>query len=360
MALDLTAIDNYVNRTEEFSKNMSRPSRVGALDFFASQTTSPNTWITQELINAARNSAGKQLQIPALDWGGNREVGNVRLCTIPLRHNTSRLVNVLFVDFVDSFTTIPTLHNNNYISYQEDFNRKMSDTMNALRRALDIAALTSLETNKSQVFVDQLGMDISADGALVSRNWANMLGNIYPVMGANDYNGNVHVIGNTGIEAQLMHLAQLGANNSINKVLELAGLQFHFTNNLLNEDDPVSGNPFFGTGFAVEDGNVGVLTVGGREHLRGMSVNGKEKTTYFIPEIGLPIDYYTYRDVLDVSQVVNQPDMTCNEVTFHQFAVSVAFVSAVNTHPEEVPNPIFKFALTEPSAAIPTTAMPRS
>ena len=357
----MTRINEYIAQSPEFDKNMSLPLMHGAFDLFVSQNNSPNTFITQEMIDGARLSAGREFKIPALDWNGDVEVKNVRSCVIPKSHNNSRLVKVTFADFVVDFTLIPALHQNNYISLQRDFTRKMRDRMTALAKALDITALATLSANKSLVFNDLIGHELTPDNAVVTRNWSNgsnMLGSISPIMWANNYNKGIHIVGNAGIKAQTLILMQLGQNQAINKALELNGLTFHYTGNLENEDDVVSGLPFYGSGFAVEDGNIGFLTVQGREHLRNMNVGEKAKLTFLSPELRIPLDYYTYRDVQDVSSEVGEPDMICNEVEFHSFAVSAAFVTAFNSHPEQVPNPIFKFALTQPLAGIPTVQMP--
>ena len=54
------------------------------------------------------------------------------------------------------------------------------------------------------------------------------------MMMANDFYGKVHIIGNTGIRSLLGKLMEKGQYNVVDKSIEWAGKQFHFSNRLAN------------------------------------------------------------------------------------------------------------------------------
>lgn len=148
-----------------------------------------------------------------------------------------------------------------------------------------------------------------------------ILGDIDPIMRANCYPRMPHIVCNAGIESLVRKLAQHGATNDVNKQLEYAGKKFHYTNNVTNE---VSQN---GTFFAVEDGNVGVLTRVDREALRRTRANFHEWDVVRLPMIDLPVGSHYYTSVGDQSATVGAAteDLTCAVKEYFGFSVDVAF-----------------------------------
>ena len=355
MSLIATRVQDWRIATPQFDKNMTRQSEYGALDFFVSQTESGRSFITPELRDRALNSIGRGLDIPAINYDGDVTVSNARSCTIPDNDNTSALYRVIFQTLSVGFTMVPTLHMNNLISYNHDFARKMEKITRALATALDQGAVATLAANKTQVFRDAL--EYAVTGNVIKTSWDNrmeIMGDIDPIMRANDYPGQIHIIGNAGIESNMRKMAQLGANNAINKVLEYAGKIFHYTNNVANE------NGIFGNAFAVEDGHVGYLTRAGRENIRGARSNFHEWDIVNLPILNMPVDTHYYTEVGDQSAVAGESsaDMICNVKEFFGFAVDVAYLVSYNSDPDIQANPIINFDIASPTgnrAAIPVT-----
>lgn len=350
MSLIATRVQNWRVSAPKFDKNMTRQSEYGALDFFVEQTNSGRSFVTPDLANRALASVGTTLQIPVIDYDGGVTVSNVRSCVVADNENTSRLYTVVFATYAVGFTMVNTLYMNNTITYDHDWTRKMEKVTRALADALDKGAVATLEANKTQVYQDLL--NYAEVGNTLDIPWdmrTEILGDLNPMMRANDYRGQMHIIGNAGIDSVINKLAQHGLYNDVNKQLEYAGKVFHFTNNIVNE----AGD--YGTAFAVEDGNVGYVTRAGRENILGSSGLGHFFDIVNMPIINMPVDTHYYTTIGDQSAIAGEAsaDMTCNFKEHFSFAVDVAFLVSYNSDPEDIANPIMKLAIDRSDVANP-------
>lgn len=347
MSLLASRVQCWIADSPQFDKNMTRPCEYGALDFFVAQSDSGRSFVTPDMRDKALNSIGKTLQIPVINYDGDVTVSNVRTCTIADAENTSAMVTVAFATFGVGFTMVPALFLNNLISLQHDFNRKMEKSARAMANALDIAAVAALAANKTQVFKDALGYTVG--GNTLTTEWENrmeIMGDINPIMRANCYPGQLHIVGNAGIDSLTRKMAQLGGNNAINKVLEYNDKIFHYTNNVQNETGK------YGSAYVIEDGQVGYLTRSGREHILGTRAADHEFSIMRLPILGMPVDFHGYLEVGNQSAIAGESsaDMTCNLKEFYSFMVDVAFLVSYNSNPATIANPILKFDIDSPTA----------
>lgn len=340
MSLVATLMQNLRVSDPEFDRNMTRPQEYGALDFFMQQTYAPNSIINEELLRRAEMSIGRTLQIPVINYDGNVTVSNTRSCTIPCNPNTSELVTVVFVDYTTGFCMYPGQHMNNEITYAQDYRRSIEKIVRALGNALDTTAVSVLEANKTQVFNNPLYYDIAGNTVNVPFDMRmEILADLDVMMRANNFNRRMHVIGNSGIDSLLLKLAQHGIYNDVNKRNEWDNKIFHYTNNIANAEGQ------FGTGFAVEDGNVGVLFRYDRQSLLGTSVPNHEWSIERLPIIGVPASVHYETAVGDFSSQTGNPDQICDVVEKFGFTVSAAFLFAYNSDPATIPNPDIKFQI---------------
>lgn len=350
MSFLATRSQNWRVEDARFDRNMTRPCEYGALDFFARQTAAPNSIISPNLRDRAFQSIGNTVQIPEINYDGDVTVGNVRTCVIADNENTSALYTVVFATYSVGFTMVPVAYMNNEISYDHDFSRKMEKICRALANALDQAAVTALEAGKTQVLKDKLNYTFSSDTINVPNQMATeIIGDIDPLMRANCYPGQIHIVGNAGIDSLVRKLAQHGIYNDVNKQLEYAGKVFHYTNNVTNA---ASQN---GTFFAVADGNVGVLTRVDREALRGTRANFHEWDVVRLPFIDLPVGSHYYTAVGDQSGMWGEAtaDMTCVVKEYFGFSLDAAFITAYNSDPGTIANPIIKAQIAASAANTP-------
>ena len=354
MSLVATRLQNWRIENENFDKNMTRPLEYGALDFFIGQTNSANSIVNPELRDRAFASIGNTVQIPVINYDGEVTVSSSRSCTIADDENTSALYTVTWATYQVGFTMTPAAYMNNEISYEHDFRRKMEKVTRALATSLDAAAVAALEANKTQVFADNLGYTITGNTVIVPEQMkTEILGDTNTLMRANAYPAPLHIIGNAGVDKLVRKLAQHGLWNDANKQLEFEDKVMHFTTNITNASN------YNGTFFAVEDGNVGVLTRVDREALRRASANFHEWDVVRLPYIDLPVGSHYYTGVGDQSEIAGAAtaDLTCGIKEYFGFSVDVAFVVAYNSNPATVANPIIKAQMAASAAGTPI-AMP--
>lgn len=343
-------MQNWRVSDPRFDRNMSLMGEYGALDLFKAQTDAPDSIISQNLRDAAFRSMGNAVEIPVLNYNGGVQVATSRSCVIADAENTSALYTVQWQTFQVGFTMVPAAYMNNDIDYQRDFNRKMNDALFALADKLDQSAVAALEANKTQVFNDLLYYTETGDSVQVPWDMrGEILGDINPMMRANRFGRQIHVVGNAGVDSIIRKLAQHGLYNDVNKRLEYEGKVIHYTNNAVNETGK------FGTLYAVEDGNVAVLTRVDREALRGASANFHEWGVENLPVINLPVGYHYYTEVGDQSALAGAAteDLTCGVKEYFGFSLDVAFLVAYNNDPETVPNPVIKAEIAKSTAANP-------
>lgn len=354
MSLLATRLQNWRVSNPQLDKNMARACEYGALDFFISQTDAPDSLIGANLRDKAFASMGNTVQVPVLNYDENVVVANARTCVITDDENTSALYEITWVTYQVGFTMVPALYMNNEISYEQDFNRKLMKVSRALANELDKAAVAALEANKTQVFKDLLYYQEDGNDIQVPWDMRNdILSDTNTLMRANCYPGKIHVIGNAGVDSMLRKQAQLGLYNEVNKRLEFEDKIVHFTNNIVNEGGK------FGSFYAVEAGNVGVLTRVDREALRRARVAGHEWDVVRLPFVNLPVGSHYYTAVGDQSGIAGaaSADLTCAAKEYFGFSVDVAFIVAYNSNPADVANPIIKAEVASSASAVPT-AMP--
>ncbi len=347
MSLIETRLNNFREQSP-LDKNEVRPSRYGALDLFVTETDRPDSAISANLKQRALTSIGTDIEVPVIDADQDVKITNTREVIIPDDENTSKLYKMVFTTYAFGFTMIPTNYHNNEIDYQRDFNRKLEKYLVALGAKLDSQAIAALEANKTQVFADTLGYE-NVGNVLQSKHSQRklVLGDMGIVMDNNDYFGDLHVVGNGGIQSLVRELAQSDIYNAENKRNEWADKIFHFTTRLANEE----GN--YGTFYTVEGGQVGVLTRFEREALRNAkSRTGHEWGISNLPILNIPCGTYYYESVGNQSAVAGaaSADNTRAIKESYGFAVDIAFVTPYNSDPANIASPILATTIKEEGA----------
>lgn len=361
MPIDLGFNSLLATRVQNMRENMAnldkyelRGSRYGALDLFINQTRNQAGIITPELARKAESSIGKTLQVSVIDDDDSVSISNTRSVTIADSENTSQLVTISFATYSFGFTVVPVLFDNNEISMQRDFNAKMMKYLNKLSETLDSDAITQLMALKTQVFNDKLIYGV--EGNTVIAPWAqreNIIGDINPLMGANDYYGQIHMVGNAGMESLIRKLAQKGIYNEVNKQLEYSDKVLHFSNRVSNPEGK------YASAYAVQEGSVGLLYRFEREVLHNTkAATGHEWSRINLPMLGIPCGTYYYESVGDFNTIAGaaSADMTRVRKQHYGFAVDIGFVVAYNSNIANRPQPIMKIAINTEATDADTTA----
>lgn len=348
MSLVLTRIQN-IRANSNIDRFEYRASRYGALDCFMSQSNDPTGILTDEIKAKARTSIGNVLETPVIDYDKDITIGNTRELTIADSENTSRMIQINFATYAFGFTVTPAMYMNNEIGIQRDFETKLMKYVYKLAQKLDEDALAALAAAKTKVIKNGLVYDTT--GNTVNATWdqrENVLGDLNVIMGANDFYGQLHVVGDAGLESLLKKLAQKGLYNVVNKQNEYGDKIVHFTNSLGADKDKYS------RGYAVNAGSLGILTRFERDCLLGtVSGDGHEWGIATLPLLGMPCGTYFYDSVGNFSGIAGAAtaDMVRTRKEHYGFAVDIAFITAYNSAPATLPSPILGFSVAKEAKA---------
>ena len=348
MSLINTRIQN-LRAKSNLDKNELRPSRYGALDLFMVQSNDPSGILTPELQQTAERSIGNTLQTPVFDFDGTITIGNTRSAVIADSENVSQMMTITFATYSWGFTIVPAMYMNNEMSMQADFERKFNKYLYKFAETLDTACVTALGAAKSQVFNDSLLYTVTGNALQVPfADKDNIMGDLNPIMAANDHFGQIHLLGNAGVEATVRKLAENGIYNAVNKQLEYSDKILHFSTRVTN------GESKFATMFGVQGGSVGMMTRFERECLMGtVSRTGHEWGIDTLPMLNFPIGTYYYESVGDFNAIAGAAtaDLTRARKEHYGFAVDVAILTPYNSAPATIANPIVMAEIAVPAQA---------
>lgn len=337
MSLVNTRIQN-LRAKGNMDKNELRPSRYGALDLFMNQTNEPNGILTPELKEKAMSSIGSTLETPVINYDSGITISNTRTVEIADSENTSAMHRFTFATFAWGFTVTPAMFMNNEISMQADFERKFNKYLYKFAETLDNSAIASLSAGKTKVIKDKLNYAVT--GNVIKAGWKqreNIVGDINPIMSSNDFYGGIHIVGNAGVESMIRKMAEKGLYNVENKQLEYSDKILHFSSRIPNEVGT------YATLYAVESGNLGIMTRFEREALLGtVSRTGHEWGIETLPLVNFPCGTYYYESVGDGKALAGDAtaDMDRVRKEHYGFAVDVCFVTPYNSSPDTIANPI--------------------
>lgn len=345
MSLINTRIQN-VRAKSNLDKNELRPSRYGALDLFMVDSEQPGGILTPELKEKAMNSIGNTLETPVIDFDAGISIGSTRSVTIADSENTSQMYTVSFTTYAWGFTIVPAMYMNNEISIQADFERKFLKYLYKFAETLDTAALAALSTNKTQVFNELLTYTTTANVVQVPYvDRENIIGDLNPMMAANDHFGMLHLLGNGGVESAIRKMAEYDIYNEQNKTLKYSDKMLHFSSRLAN-----------GVGesanlYGVQAGSLGILQRMERESiLRTAMADGTQWDIDTLPLINFPVGTYFYESKGDFNAIggAATADLTRAKKEHYGFAVDVAFLTPYNSDLSTIANPIMKAAILNP------------
>lgn len=347
MSLVLTRIQN-IRSNSNLDKYEYRPSRYGALDAFIQQSNDPTGILTPELKEKARTSIGNILETPVIDYDNGITISSKRALTIADSENTSKMFQISFATYAFGFTIAPAMYMNNEISIQKDFETKLMKYIYKLAQMLDHDALAKLAASKTQVIKNSLLYDKT--GNAINAKWSereNIFGDLDPIMAANDFFGQVHIVGDAGVESIMRKLAQHGLYNDVNKQNEFGDKIVHLTNNMALSEN------MYAQGYAINSGSLGFMTRFERDCLLGtVSGDGHEWGIATLPLLNIPCGTYFYDSVGDYSAIAGDAttDMTRTRKEHYGFAVDVAFLTPYNSDATKLASPIISFNISSENA----------
>lgn len=348
MSLVLTRIQN-IRANSNMDKFEYRPSRYGALNCFMEQSNDPTGILTEELKAKARTSIGNVLEIPVIDYDKDIVIGNQRTLEIADSENTSRMLQINFATYAFGFTVTPAMYMNNEIGIQRDFETKLMKYIYKLAQKLDETAIAAIAAAKTNVINNALLYDKA--GNVINAKWSereHVLGDLNVIMGANDFYGQLHLVGDAGLESILKKLAQKDLYNSVNKRNEYNDKIVHLTNHIAAAEGK------YAQGYAINSGALGMLTRFERDCLLGtVSGDGHEWGIATLPMLNLQCGTYFYDSVGNYSNIAGAAtaDMDRTRKEHYGFAVDIAFLTAYNSDSDTLPSPILGFNISSEDAS---------
>lgn len=339
MSLVLTRMQNF-RAASNLDKWENRPSKYGGFDVYVRQTNGVMSIITDELRQRAQEAMGNTLETPVLDFE-NPTVGSSRPLTVSVSESDSAMQSITFATYQVAFTMNPAQYTNNEIGYQRDFNKKMTARVNALLKAWDTAAITALNTDRTQVVGNLLGKYTFASNTINATDSQRLrvIADVNPLMGSNDFYEPAHIVGEAGLLSQFLELQEQGLYNQQNRAIQWADKELHFTNRITNAANKVA------TGYVVNEGSVGLVTRIDRDAiLRHTTGNGYEWNQVSVPGIPFNMGLMYYSNAADASALhAGTSDLTATKQEAYSLSVDVAFVNAYNSDAASIASPILKF-----------------
>jgi hypothetical protein len=344
MSLLNTRVQDLRIASPNLDKWTNRPSRYGAFNVFKTGNDEADAICSPDLIARAKTAVGRQVQVPVYD-SEDVTIGNTRSITIADSENTSQLYTVNFTTLAWGFTVVPSHFQSNEHGAQADFQRKYLKYLYKVASTLDSACLSSLSINKSQVFADLIGYANTGNTIIATDAQKDeIIGDLTPIMNANDYYGDYHVVANTGLQSRIMKMSEHSIFNDQDKTIQFMDKNFHFTNRL---DNAAGQNA---TGYIVNSASCGLLFRHEREAILGTTLpDGTAWRIDTLPMLGIPCDTYFYYGRSDESARAGAEtaDMTRVAKEHHGFSVEFATITAYQNDMPNNATPIIKFAIAD-------------
>jgi len=354
MSLVLTRMQNMRANSANLDKYETRPSRYGALDLFMQQSQSQNGIISPELIDKAQKSIGRVLESPVIDYDSGVTISNTRSITIPDALNTSRMIQYTFVTYSWGFTVVPSNHMNNEIDVQREFDNQMKKHLYKFAEMVDEQCVAALNAAKSKVYNDLLSLYTNYADTVTAKysQKEEILGDLEPIMNANDFYEPMHVLGNTGVRSLLNKLSEYGLYNEKDKQYQYQDKVWHFTNRVIN------GAGKYATGYVIQDGAIGMLLRYEREAFLRRKTFNHEWDIVTLPVVNMPVGSYYYGGVSDESATYGAAtaDNTRAWKEHYGFSVDISFVTSYNSDPDNLESPIAKIAVNTAATDADVTA----
>lgn len=322
-----------------------RFTRYGLLTAVKEMTNSPNSIITTELKEKAKQSEGRDLKVPVFKIG-DVEVKSVRSCSIGDLENTTEMVTVNWVTLVADISMKKSEHHKNEVTYLEDLNRKLLRVDNAFAKAVEQLIYTKLDTEKSQVYNSPLvGTDypvVANTLQVAPAQQEYFFNDLEAIMEGDDfYSMPFKVLGSTTLKPSVKHWGQQGQANDENLAYQFDGYDFRFSNHV------VIGAGQKATGFAMSDGSVGLMTrINIDATMKNKAGDGTEWDTTFMDRFGYEVGVMYKSKCDDLSGQTGLEHLTASMVEQWQFSVDVAILTPYNSDPATLASVIKKFEFT--------------
>ena len=346
MSIAATRLDEY--RLAYDRQNLDawehRLSNYGALATYQKDTpvTIPGY---QELVDN-RFNAVRTVAIPVMQRT-TFTTAATRTCDALTHEMTSAYVTPSWTTLKTGFNMTPAEHQNNYIKYQDLFNKKMTNMQRDLAAALDTLAVASLEANHTAVIAADGNPYTAVLNELVVPAADNelVMNELGAIMAADDFpSEGINVVSSPRFQALVREYSAQGISNAENRVFQFGGYSFAYSNRAVpaaTDRDIL---------FAMPQGSLAFLTwIDPDARLGHSSTDGKEWSVTNLPLLGFDVGLLYQSTCADRSTSTYAGgtglEATLSE-SFH-FSFDYSFNVAYNSDSTTYAGPIHKLRLTK-------------
>ena len=342
MSINATRLDEY--RLAYDRSNLDawehRLSNYGVLATYQKDTpvTIPGY---QELVDN-RTHQLRTVSIPVLQRT-TFTTASTRTCDALTHEMTSAYVTPSWTTLKVGFNMTPAEHKNNYIKYQDLFNKKMTNMQRDLLAALDTLAHTSMNGNISAVIAATNNPYAVVANALIVPDADNELffNELGAIMEQDDFPGSdLNVVASPRASALVREYSSQGTSNAENRVFQFGGYEFAYSNRVT-----VAGTDR-DTVFAMPKGSLAFLTdIDPDAEMGHSSTKGHEWSTTHLPMLGFDVGLIYQSACADKSTALGTGYEATLSESFH-FSFDYSFTTAYNSDNTTYSSPIHKARLT--------------
>lgn len=335
--------DLRVQYPSRLDRDELKVTQTGLLTMVLEMTSSPNSIVSDDLISLARQSVGRQLDVPVMQKGVVT-ITNVRSCTVNCAQSQSGFVTVTFKTLVADLCMVPSQYEKNEIKYLQDLNRKVTDIVERFLVEIETDLDTALDANKSQVYNSSIIGDkyaLTAGAIQVPVAEQDFFFNdIEPINYADDfYSTTVKMVSSSAMMSVISKYINQGGGNAVNTNFQFSGKDFRFSNRITNTA------PARSTGYFMEDGSIGMVTRIDPDALaENTATDGTRWFTDRLP--GMPFDvgvkYNSNCSDQSALETTGLEHLTATLIEHWQFSFDFAIIVPYNSDLATRPNSIRK------------------
>lgn len=259
MSLQATYLqDLRTSYPSQLDRDELRVTQTGLLTMALAMTASPDSIVSDDLIALARQSVGRQLDVPVMQKG-NVTISNVRSCTVACAQSTSGFVTITFKTLAADICMVPSQYRKNEIKYLQDLNKKIREMVEKFLIEIEMDLDTALDANKSQVYNSSIIGDkytLTANAIQVPvADQEFFFNDLDAINFADDfYNTEIKIVASHAMMPVVRKYINQGAQNDENTAFQFAGKDFTFSNRITD------GAGVKSTGYFMPNGSMGIVT----------------------------------------------------------------------------------------------------
>jgi hypothetical protein len=323
-----------------------RGTQLGLLRAAQASSVHPETILSPDVKEKAKNSEGRDFKIPVLKDTGDVNITNVRSCTIGDLDSESDLVSVVWVTMVANLHMIKEQYRKNEISYLTDFDKKLRRIERSFGKTIENSIYTKLDTDKSSIYNSTLVAAAAAKYGLVGDaiqvtdpQQEYFFNDLDAIQMSDDFDLEDHaIIGSTNLMPSVRHYINQGKSNDETLDYQFNGKNFTFSNRV------VDGDGVLATGFAMPNGSIGLLPRLNADALSGNKTSdGTEWSVERLDRLGMDVGVMHKSTCADLSGVQGLEHLNATMVERWQMSMDIALVTPYNSDPATRAGGIKKF-----------------